>query len=577
MDKKFLLLFPPSWYLLGPHLALPLLNAQLKKANYDVCVRDLNIEFFNDILSEEYFKNVLKKLKEEFLNGNNYVNKEKYENIYFLVNKYGSKFDIFPFLVQKSLSIIKSQNDFYNYDLLNYAVKMIVIALNIISALYYPLQIYFSGRIENPEMDFSYEKIKKNIFDNSSNIFLEYYREKVEEIKRQNLDYIGISVSSVYSLLSGLTLAYMLKKETTAHICIGGQLFSRIIDTIVKTPELFDLFADSFMYGESEKTILQMAKYINGEIPIENVENLIYRQNGEVIVNSCCSREVKLSEIEPADYSDLDFSKYFSPEVIIPISMNKGCYWKKCTFCDISHGKTFSVKDINVLIEEILNYKEKYKTHFFYVIDEAILPEYLDKLSDELIKQKVGVYLMLLVRFEDKFTYSLLSKMKKAGILYVQWGYEAASERIIEKMNKGINPKNRINILRASQEAGIMNHIYSMWDFPSETANEVKRTINELSLSCADIVAFQKFILTKHSCLSENKQEFKILEEEVYEFMPYYQVVNEAITEEERAEIEELADKCLAKSGNLFHYNIFYLARYGLEYLKKLKKHSSEF
>ena len=365
----------------------------------------------------------------------------------------------------------------------------------------------------------------------------------------------------------------MLKKETNAHISIGGQLISRIFDTILKTPELFELFADSFMYGEGDKTIVQMAKYINGEIAIEDVDGLIYRQNNQIMANNSPNKDSLLDEIEPADFSDYDFSKFLTPEVMLPISMNKGCYWKKCTFCDISHGKTFSIKNINILIDEILNYKKIYNVQFFYVIDEAVMPQYLEKLSDELIKRKVGVYFILLARLEDKFSYKLLKKMKKAGILYVQWGYEVASERIFETMNKGINPKKRIPILKDSTKAGIMNHIYAMWDFPSETFEEAKKTIKELSKPFADIVAFQRFSLSKYSCLLSNKAEF-ILEknEENYDFMPYYSVVNQAISPDERTKILELEKKFLPISGLLFDYNIFYLAKYGLKYMKKLEK-----
>lgn len=573
MDKKFLLLFPPSWYLLGPHLALPLLKSQLKKAGFNASVRDLNIEFFNDIFSKEYFEEALKKLNEEFLKGENSMRAEKYENLSYLINQYGSKFDVLSFYIQNSLNVVRSKKHFYNINLLRRAAITLSVALEIITAPYFPFNISFHGKIEAPNIDFNYQELKEKIFDKSYNLFLDYYKDKVEEIKAQNLDFIGISISSTNSFVSGLTLAYMLKKETNAHICIGGQMFSRITDTIIKTPELFDLFADSFMSGESEKTIVQMAKYINNEIPIESVENLIYKKDNQIIVNPSCKQSLNLNEIEPADFSDLDFSKYFSPEALVPITMNKGCYWGKCTFCDIPHRKTFSVKDINALIDEILNYKQLYNTRFFYVIDEAVLPQYLDKLCDELINRNIEAYFIILARFENEFSYKLLKKMKKAGILYVQWGYEAASERILKLMNKGINPKKRIPILKNSTKAGIMNHIYSIWDFPSETFKEAKKTIKELSRFFADVIVYDSFILTKHSSLSAQKQGFCFEgSEEQYDFLSFYNVKNNSMTDSEREEIKELEKKLLPKAGILFDYNLYYLAKYGLKYMKKLKK-----
>ena len=98
----------------------------------------------------------------------------------------------------------------------------------------------------------------------------------------------------------------------------------------------------------------------------------------------------------------------------------------------------------------------------------------MNSLADELIKRNIEIYLIILARLENKFTYELLKKMKKAGILYVHWGYETASERILNLMNKGIEAKNRVEILKNSEKAGIMNHIFAMWDFPSETFAEVE-------------------------------------------------------------------------------------------------------
>ena len=56
-DKKILLIFPPEWCFIGPHIALPSLSAQLKKEGYNSEVLDLNIKFFNDLLKKEHIEN----------------------------------------------------------------------------------------------------------------------------------------------------------------------------------------------------------------------------------------------------------------------------------------------------------------------------------------------------------------------------------------------------------------------------------------------------------------------------------------------------------------------------------------
>ena len=152
MDKKFLLLFPPSWYLLGPHLALPLLKAQLKKAGFTAFVRDLNVEFFSDIYSQEYFENALKKIKDEFSKGEKSMSKDKYENISYLMNEYESQFGVFPSFIKNSLNVFKSKKHFYDTDFLSRAAITLSVALDIIAAPYYPLKLHFNGIVERKRM-----------------------------------------------------------------------------------------------------------------------------------------------------------------------------------------------------------------------------------------------------------------------------------------------------------------------------------------------------------------------------------------------------------------------------------------
>ena len=51
--SDILLIQPPQWYPVSPHLAVPLLKGQLNNAGFDVRAFDLNVEFFNHLLTKE--------------------------------------------------------------------------------------------------------------------------------------------------------------------------------------------------------------------------------------------------------------------------------------------------------------------------------------------------------------------------------------------------------------------------------------------------------------------------------------------------------------------------------------------
>ena len=62
-DKKMLLIFPPQWTPISPHFALPQLVGQLKSNGFNAQALDLNIEFFNEILTFDNLQKSITKAK----------------------------------------------------------------------------------------------------------------------------------------------------------------------------------------------------------------------------------------------------------------------------------------------------------------------------------------------------------------------------------------------------------------------------------------------------------------------------------------------------------------------------------
>ena len=300
---KVLFLFPPQWMPISPHFAMSTLLGQFENSPYEASVMDLNVDFYNKILTSSYVKNALKRSKkilEEIKNElkNVYSPDKKFEDypfqwqnkiakssmIHNLIQKYGNKLDRASILIEQSVSILKSKEHFYKPKLFKQALDTINIALDICSAPYYPTKIGFTC-FQNELMKLNYESIKYYVFDKESNIFRDYFEGMMDEILAQNADYIGISINSSNQIIAGLTLANMLKQKTKAHISIGGNHFGRVADALEKYPEFFELFCDSLSLEEGEIPVYKLAQYVNKEIKIEEVPNLMYLKDGKVTSN----------------------------------------------------------------------------------------------------------------------------------------------------------------------------------------------------------------------------------------------------------------------------------------------------
>lgn len=527
-DKKFLLIFPPAWLSVEPHLACPSLLSSLRTNGFNAKIIDLNIEFMNYIFNSKYIQksfhlakeqyDSLLKQKESFINKNDtYENKilnSKYSTLNDFFQKYSSKLvDSVINSIDSAVNVYKNEKYFYNYKNAVKANRIMSIAAYLISLPYSPLFVdMFKSDIPKDIMPLNYKDIKKVVFDDSVNIYREFFEHWVSDIEKEDYAYIGISINSKSQLIAGLTIANILKQRTNAHINIGGTFFSFVKESLENHPDFFEFFANSVSYGEGELSIVELAKYINEEIPIEKVSGLIYKKEENVIFNEQ-RKNCVLSRIPIPDWTDYDFSKYFSPVPVLPIQTQRGCYWRKCTFCDMSYGKTYTVKRINDLIDEIKYYKKEYNICHFDIIDEAVVPSYLDKLFEAIIANNLEIRFQLSLRMEKEIDYKFLKKGYKAGLRYIQWGVETGNKRIHNLINKGVDFKNRQKILKDTNKAGIMNCAFTLYGFPSETYKEAMDTYKFIFKNKKYIQSSgaSPFNLTRHSIIKNTPEKFGVI------------------------------------------------------------------
>ncbi len=591
---KTLLIFPPQWMPVSPHFALPTLLGQFQGTAYEASVLDLNIDFYNKILQKEYVQESLDtaikmrtSLKE---NIRKYFDKNKKFSDYSFeqqneiakasmidttLNKHGKLLAKVPILIDRARKVFKTPEDFYQPKLFKSAVNNVNLALEICSMPFYPTRIEFSS-YSNEMLSLDYEKIKYYVFDESSNIFKPYLESMLDKIKQENAEYIGISINSSSQIIAGLTLANLLKKETNAHINIGGNHFGRVTESLEKYPEFFELFCDSLLVEEGEIPVVELAKYVNGEIPIEQVPNLMYLKEGIVQFNDKIEPK-KLNDLKPPSLDGYDLDKYFVPEIVMPFPASRGCYWRKCSFCDHDFGMYYNIKNIDKLVDEIKLFKEKYGIRKFEFIDEAISPTYMEAMSKRFIEEKLDVEFFCDARIENGFTKELCELAKQAGLRMVLWGFESGSKKIMKLINKGIDVENRLNILRDSREAGIYNFAFIFFGFPAETKNCALKTINMICNNTDIINSYGKSVFTmgKHTKLREAPSKYGVVGEtkQVSEFSPTYSYTAKGMTQQELNEVLKLCTDRAAKAyGNALSFHLIsreiiflYLCRYGID------------
>ena len=357
-------------------------------------------------------------------------------------------------------------------------------------------------------------------------VTLQLLKDKIEIIKPKLL---LISVPFPGNLYSAFRCAQFVKKHyPEITISMGGG------------------FPNTELRSLSDKRVFEFFDYItldDGELPVEllfkNLEStnelLEYKrtfllENGEVVYkNNTSLPDYKQSQVGTPDYSDLFLDKYISViEVVNPmhsmwsdgrwnkLTMAHGCYWGKCTFCDISldYIKLYEPVAAKIIVDRIDELSLATGQNGFHFVDEAAPPALMREVALEIIRRKIVVTWWTNIRFEKSFTRDLCVLLKESGCIAVSGGLEVASDRLLKLIDKGVTVEQVAKVTRNFTEAGVMVHAYLMYGYPTQTVQETVDSL-EMVRQLFEIGILQsgfwhQFAMTAHSPVGINPSEFGV-------------------------------------------------------------------
>lgn len=350
-------------------------------------------------------------------------------------------------------------------------------------------------------------------------------------------DIIGLSIPFPGNLLGALRIAETTKRSFPhIKVTIGGGYVNTELRSL-EDPRIFDLI-DYITFDDGEKPLEHLFDYIkNGEGPLLRT---MFRDNGKVVFVSDPSLfDMKFKNLDAPDFRGLEMNRYVSMmETINPMQRlwsdgrwNKmilahGCYWKKCTFCDVSldYIGRYEPDTAANIVDKIEKVMKETGVSGFHFVDEAAPPTLLKAMSLEILNRNLKVEWWGNIRFDPFFSSEVTKLMKEAGCIAVTGGIEVASDRVLKLINKGISIDKVAVTTKNFKEAGIFVHAYLMYGFPTQTVQEtidslevVRNLFKKNYLSSA---YWHRFALTAHSPVGLNPDKFgvKILKSPKSEF-----------------------------------------------------------
>ncbi|MDR2237078.1 MAG: radical SAM protein [Chryseobacterium sp.] len=545
--KDLLLITPPFTQLNTPYPATAYIKGFLNTKNISAYQVDLGI----DVILKLFSKDGLRKVFSQQIDLQTVS--ENSQRIFALREEYLKTIDqVIPFLQGKtptlarqicSMNFLPEASRFNQLDDMEFAFGNMGLqdkAKHLATLYLEDLSDYI---VENIDADFGFSRYAERL-GKSANSFDELHTKLSEnptfidqftlEILKEKLDKVQpklvcISIPFPGNLYAGFRCAQWIKKNYPHIKTAMGGGFPNTELREIKDPRVFDFF-DFITLDDGELPLELLHESIVNPNEAQEYKRTFLIENKEVVYKNNSKRhDYKQADIGTPDYTDLHLDQYISViEIANPmhslwsdgrwnkLTMAHGCYWGKCTFCDISldYIKIYEPISAKILVDRMEELIRTTGETGFHFVDEAAPPALMREVALEILRRNLVVTWWTNIRFEKSFTRDLCYLLKLSGCVAVSGGLEVASDRLLKLIDKGVSVEQVAKVTRNFTEAGIMVHAYLMYGYPTQTVQETVDSLEMVrqmfEMGILQSGFWHQFAMTAHSPVGLHPEEFGV-------------------------------------------------------------------
>ncbi len=349
-----------------------------------------------------------------------------------------------------------------------------------------------------------------------------------DAIDRHQPGLVLVSVPFPGAVYGALRIAQAIKAHDPRIVtALGGGFVNTELRELAE-PRVFDHF-DFVTLDAGERPLLALLEHLGGRRSRSRLVRTFVRHDGAVNYINWTEPDVPFEDVGTPTWDGLPIDRYLSLlDLLNPmhrlwsdgrwnkLTVAHGCYWKKCSFCDvgldyISRYDAASAETLVDRIEAIV--KETGQTGFHFV-DEAAPPKSLKALAAELRRRQVAISWWGNVRFEKTFSPGLCQQLADSGCIAISGGLEVASDRLLALMNKGVSVDQVARVTKGFADAGILVHAYLMYGFPTQTVQDTVDALEYVrqlfAAGCIQSGFFHRFSCTVHSPVGTDPARFGV-------------------------------------------------------------------
>jgi len=350
----------------------------------------------------------------------------------------------------------------------------------------------------------------------------------LQALQRHAPTIVLVSVPFPGAAYAAFRIAQAIKAHDPAIVTVlgGGWVNTELRD--MAEPRVFD-FWDYVTLDAGERPLLALLDHLQGERSASRLVRTFHRVEGTVRYTNFVEPDVPFEDVGTPTWDGLPLQQYLSLlDMLNPmhrlwsdgrwnkLTVAHGCYWKKCSFCDVSldYIGRYDAATATTLADRIEAIVAETGQTGFHFVDEAAPPKSLKALAAELQRRRIAISWWGNIRFEKTFTPELCLQLADSGCIAISGGLEVASDRLLALMKKGVSVDQVARVTRGFADAGILVHAYLMYGFPTQT---VQDTVDALELvrqlftaGCIQSGFWHRFTCTVHSPVGQDPQAYGV-------------------------------------------------------------------
>ena len=352
----------------------------------------------------------------------------------------------------------------------------------------------------------------------------------VAALERHAPTVVLLSVPFPGAVYAAFRIAQAIKAHDPHIVTVLGGGFVNTELRELSEARVFDHF-DFVTLDAGERPLLALLEHLWGQRSRQRLVRTFVRDpaTAQVQFMNWAEPDIAFDELGTPTWDGLPLGNYLSLlDMLNPmhrlwsdgrwnkLTVALGCYWKKCSFCDVSldYISRYETANAALLVDRIQTIVAETGQTGFHFVDEAAPPKALKALALELIERRVAISWWGNIRFEKSFTPELCQLLAQSGCIAISGGLEVASDRLLKLMQKGVTVDQVARVTRAFADAGILVHAYLMYGFPTQTVQE---TVDALEFvrqlfeaDCIQSGFWHRFACTVHSPVGRDPQAYGV-------------------------------------------------------------------